>query len=261
MSNKEKILAGLKESIEAGVKVWNAAYIAKNMETMQKSDIQIVNDVKEYAETAQALCFSNLKETEKPMLEAIKQLTYTTLRVKESVDKDSGIITREVTEATRKIDLLKLDKFCQRDNSSSIANDEMWSHMVQRFNQLLCLRAAKELKIDPKSIVDTYYLSEKAKELDMGKTPTSNTQILKQLQSVIDAIIYEANENGNIYKAKSQDVAFLLMLYTKKGKKSLTVSTAKHTIMRNLIAEICHRIVLDAAYKLDYKQAKEAENK
>lgn len=261
MDNKEKVLAGLKGSIESNVKAWNAAYAAKDMTAVQKADAQIVNDVKEYAEVAQALCFANLKATEKPMLEAIKQLTFTILRVKESANKDSGVITREVTKTDRQIDLLKLDEFCQRDKSPSIANDKMWQYKVQAFNQLLCLRAAQELKIDPKSIADTYYLSEKAKEIDMGKTPTSNTQILKQLQTVIDAILYEAGENGNIYKAKSQDVAFLLMLYTKKGKKALTVSTAKHTIMRNLVAEICHRIVLDAAYKLDYKQAKEAESK
>lgn len=253
MTNAEKVLAGLDESIRAGVKAWNEAYRAKNFEAIQKADAEIVKDTKEYAEVAQAICFERFDATEKPMYEAIKTLMFTALRVKEVANKDSGIVQREVIEAERQIDLLKFDK----TRKESAAHDPMWQYKIQRFNQLLALRAAQELKIDPKSISDSFYMSEKAKELDMGKTPASNTQILKLLQECVDAIIYEEGEHGNVYKASSKDVAYLLMIYTKKGKKALTAAVAKHGAMRGFIAEICHRIITDKAYRLEFKQSKE----
>lgn len=252
MNNKEKVLTGLDESIRANVKAWNEAYIAKNMEAMQKADAEIVKDVKEYAEVAQAICFERLKASEKPMYEAIKTLIYTTLRVKEK--DNNGIVQREVVEADRQIDLLKFDKF----GGECVAHDPMWNHKIQQFNLLLALRAAQELKLDPKTVSDSFYMSDKAKEIKMGKTPASNTQILKLLQECVDAIIYEEGEHGNIYKASSKDVAYLLMIYTKKGKKALTAAIAKHGAMRGFIAEICHRIITDKAYRLEFTQTRES---
>ena len=252
MENKIKVMADLKERMEENVRLWNEAYIAKNMENMLKADKVLTESVKEYSEVAQALCFHKLKESSTPMLDAIKKLSFTTLKVKENRDNETGINSREIVEKDQQIDLLKFDNFCK----GGIANDPLWQYVIQRFNLLMCLRAARELKIDPKTVSDSYFMAEKAKEIELGKSPDSNTQILKQLQMCIDAVIYEKGEHGNIYKATSKDVAYLIMLYTKKGKAALSVATAKHSNMRGIITEVLHRIVTEKEYSVEYKTRK-----
>jgi len=107
------------------------------------------------------------------------------------------------------------------------------------------------LGIDPKEIHDSYAMSEIARDFDMGKNPTSNTNLLRTLQMVITSML------GDGYKATSHDVAFLVSVYSKKNRRALTVSVANHKNFRNYIAEICHRIVTNKRYDVDYKKKKE----
>lgn len=253
MDKKIKVMGDLKVSINENVKVWNDAYKARNLDAMLKADTAISENVSEYAAIAQALCFHQLKETGNPMLEAVKRLEFSVLAAKDEKNAEAGTVTKTVVTKSKQIDLLKLDKYCE----GGIAKDDLWMYKVERFNQLMCLRAARELKIDAKAIEDSYYMSEKAKEIDMGGTPDSNTKILAVLADCISAIIYKEGEKGNIYKPSSKDVAYLLSVYTKKGKTALTIATAKHSAMRGFIMEICHRIVLNKEYSLDYKKGKE----
>lgn len=62
---------------------------------------------------------------------------------------------------------------------------------------------------------------------------------------------------GDDYKATSHDVNFLLSVYSKKNRKALVVSCANHRNFRSYIAEVCHRIVTDKAYELEYKTKRE----
>ena len=93
-------------------------------------------------------------------------------------------------------------------------------------------------------------MSDIAKAIDMGKTPTSKTNMLKTLQSVVNAMI------GEEYKVLSHDVAFLTSVYSRKNRKALTVTCANHKYMRQYMAEICHRIVCGLRYDVEYKQIK-----
>ncbi len=61
---------------------------------------------------------------------------------------------------------------------------------------------------------------------------------------------------GEEYKATSHDVNFLMSVYSKKGKKALAVACANHRFFTGYIAEICHKIVLDKEYSVEFKTAK-----
>ena len=87
-------------------------------------------------------------------------------------------------------------------------------------NFLLTAQKAVDLGIDPKAVNDSYAMSEIAREFDMGKNPTSKTNLLKTLQTVITAML------GEQYKATSHDVNFLMSVYSKKNRKALTVTCA-----------------------------------
>lgn len=203
--------------------------------------------VNEYTSIARNQCFNVLKETEDPMLEAVKQLSYPTIRI---VDKKVGedkqkIPVTTIEDTEKQIDLFKLYKHC-----GSIGKDPKWLHMVEKFNFLLTAQKAVDLGIDPKAINDSYAMSEIAKGYDLGKNPASKTNLLKTLQTIVTAMI------GEEYKAVSHDVNFLLSVYSRKSRKALTVTCANHKYMRGYVMEICHRIVTGKSYAVEYKAVK-----
>lgn len=206
---------------------------------------QLVN---EHTAIAREECFSALKSTDDPMLEAVKQLTFSTIRI---VDKKVGEDKQKtpvssIEDAEKPIDLLKLHKYV----GGGIGKDKNWAYMVEKLNFLMTAQKAVDLGINPKEVNDSYAMSNISKEIDLGKTPTSKTNILKTLQAVVTAMI------GEEYKATSHDVNFLMSVYSRKSRAALTVTCANHKYMRQYMAEICHRIVLGKSYALDYKKSK-----
>lgn len=207
---------------------------------------QLVN---EHTAIARAECFAALKATEDPMLEAVKQLTFATIRI---VDKKVGEDKQKtpvssIEDAEKPIDLLKLHKDVGGDG---IGKDKNWAYMVEKLNFLMTAQKAVDLGIDPKSVNESYAMSDISREIDLGKTPTSKTNILKTLQAIVTAMV------GEEYKATSHDVNFLMSVYSRKNRAALTVTCANHKYMRQYMAEICHRIVLGKSYALDYKKLK-----
>ena len=118
-------------------------------------------------------------------------------------------------------------------------------------NFLLTAQKAIDLGLNPKDVNDSYAMSEIAAQYDMGKNPTSKTNMLRTLTTVVQAML------GEEYKPVSHDVNFLLSVYSRKNRRALTVSCANHRSFRNYIAEICHRIVTGKSYALDYKVKKQ----
>lgn len=158
----------------------------------------------------------------------------------------------KIVEKERQIDLLA---FCKRAKL-----DTDWQYIVSKFNQLMCLRTAKTLGFSTaeiKALTSSYYLRDLAKQIEMGATPTSNTQVCKQLQRVIDNIL--PNENGEAnYKCNNYDVAYLDALYSKKSNKSrLTVRVSNDAFLRRTLVDILYRLVTGGKYGVDgYKQVK-----
>lgn len=205
--------------------------------------------VNQYTSIARHEAFDMLKATEDPMLEACRQLTYPTIRI---VDKKVGeekqkIPVTSIEDSERQIDLLKLHRHC-----GGIGKDKDWSGIIEKFNYLLTAQKAIDLGIDPQGISDSYAMSEIAEKYDMGKNPTSKTNILKSLRTVVAAMLGEEFAN----KAVSHDVNFLISIYSRKSRKALTVTCANHRYMRNYVMEICHRIVTDKTYNIEYKTKK-----
>ena len=242
-------LAKLREEVEELVKQFNGVNQEKKYDEADKLDAEIAEKIGEYTHIVRTLCFEKCKETEDPMLTAVKMLEFKTIGVRDfTVGEDSKIPVREVIEKERRIDLLKLDSFC-----GGIGHDKQWNHMVQKLNFLFTVKKCIDLGVDPKQVNDSYAMSEIAKQINLGKTPTSKTQILKTVNKVLAAMI------GEGYKADSHDVNYLLDVYSKKSRKALTITTANHRFMRNYLAEICHRVVTGASYNVEYKKVKGAD--
>lgn len=226
----------------------------ENIEVIAEVRVNIPDMVKEYASSVKYEKFLELAKSDEPVKSAIVNGDYTVIRVAEEKDEDTGLVAKlKIVETEKSIDLLEFDKFCKY----GVCAVKGWQFKVEKFNQLMCLKAAKELGCDTGVISKSYYLSKKAEEIKMGKTPTSNNQALKDLQSVIDAIIFEDDGSGkNKYKAVSHDIAYIDKLYVSAGKTACVARASNASYMRKLIRNVVYRILTNGKYSLEYKQVK-----
>ena len=253
--------AELREKAEALTEVYNNEVQSGNFNPMMEYPSEttdgatvtvpvrevIEQSVNEHTFIAREECFNALKATNDPMLEAVKQLTFPTIRiVDKKVGEEAKIPVSSIENSEKAIDLLKLHKAVK----GGIGKDAKWPAMIEKLNFLMTAQKAVDLGINPKAINDSYAMSDIAKQIDLGKTPTSKTNLLKTVQSIVTAMI------GEEYKAVSHDVNFLMSVYSRKNRKALTVTCANHKYMRQYLMEICHRIVEGKSYDVDYKKAK-----
>lgn len=260
-TKKATMLAKMKETIVSDVEKASKAISAGKLKDLNAVDAHLAKMEKAYEALSMEMAFDSVLSAENPVLECIKKYSFTTLKhaEKKSEGDDKHVIGYEVVERERQIDLLRFCKYAKEYNPT-ISTD--WEYSAAKLNQLLCLRTAKELKcsdLEIKEIAKSYYLKEQAKRIELGGTPTSNTQIAKALQTVIDAIIFDDDGKGkNKYLCNNHDVAFILACYTRKGKSALSVSVSKDAYFRKILTEVCLRIVDGGKYTVDgYRKIKE----
>ncbi len=250
MTREEKLakLAGLRSEVEELIKSYNDAYQSENLKESNKADADMTEKINEYTSIVQEMCFEDCKNTGDAMLAAVKTLSFVTISTKDEDREDSKYQVRVLVEKEKPIDLHKLHKFC-----GQIGKNKNWADIAQKMNFLLTAQKAKDLGVeDIKKINDSYAMTDIARQFDMGKNPTSKTNLLKTLQTVVSAML------GEEYKATSHDVNFLMSVYSKKGKKALTVSCANERHFVRYIAEVCHRIATGKSYSVEYKAKKTA---
>ena len=250
-ARKEKVLNELRDDIVKEIGLFNKALKENNFSEMTAVEARLKEAESEYANTKATAVYDELSGADEPLKAAVIRHSYYVLAHKNI--RDNGVLVRVelADDKEKQIDLVKLAKYLKLDVS--------WKYKVEKFNQLLCLRAAQELKLskaEVQKICDSFYMDKLSKAVELGETPSSNTQICKQLQSIVDSMVFEDNGSGkNKYKVNNHDVAYLLMRYTQKGKSALSVAVAKHSYLHQLIMNIEHRIILGKQYSLDYKIA------
>lgn len=248
-----KELEEYKGDVEKSIAEYNAALDENNFVKMSQAETALKAAESSYAKTKEEEVFEDLKAEENPVKAAIIKHSYNI--VSHKVNRENGEITSYelVLDKLRQIDLLKFCKYCSLPTA--------WQYKVEKFNQLLALRTANDLKLSKakiKQISDSFYMNKLAREIDLGGTPDSNTQICKQLQMVVDAVIYEDNGKGkNLYRVNNHDVAYLLMVYTQRNnKKVCSVRIAKNSYMHKLVLDVMHRILTGKVYDLEFQMTK-----
>ncbi len=245
MKREERIakLTQLRAEAEEHIRVYNEEMQNGNLDKATEADKLAEEKINEYTAIAQDICFEDCKQSDNPMLTAVTKLVYDTIAVKDDKMGEEKVPVRSIVDKEKAIDLLKLHKYC-----GSIGADDKWSHIMQKMNFLLTAQKCVDLGLNPKAVNDSYAMSEIASQFDMGKNPTSKTNLLKTLQVVVTAML------GETYKATSHDVNYLLSIYArKKNSKALTVTCANQRYFCKYIAEICHRIVTGKSYAVEYK--------
>ena len=221
----------------------------ENAETVkERKDIEEDLDtiIAEYAKISKAACYKAASESGDPLRYAVLEFFYPVIKVKETVNKDTDTVIREIVDASKPIDLGDLHKRLE-----GIGADPKWIYACEKFNFYLTLRAAE--RVGAKVNSDAFALQEISKEISLGKTPCSNTQLLKTLQKLIDMML------GEGYKAVSHDVHYLVDCYANDNKKSKTgITLANHKTLRNYMKKICYRILTNGTgYDVEQREIKE----
>lgn len=255
MTKIDEILAERESAIDNKIAEYNRAVKVKSAAELANIEQELKDEEVRYMEAKQIKIFAGLKEKENPILEACKMYRFEVLGHK--INKTDGIITgaqKEIKE--RQIDLLKLCK--------SALLDTDWYTDLGKFNQLLTLRAGKNLGMTDAKILDkcdSIYMRDLIKELNAGKTPTSNTNVIKALQAIFDKLLFVDNGKGkNKYKVNNHDLGFIDMCYSKRSNKGrLTVSLAKTSFVNCLLMDIMYRVVNDLVYSIDGQMREKTE--
>lgn len=153
-------------------------------------------------------------------------------------------------EATEKMVVIDLKKYCEY---KSLPLD--WYYELQALNKRLALRTGEALGVSAKemtTIDNSYAMDNMAKQIELGKTPTSDTQITKHMQRVLDLL--SADEG----RVNGHDLAYVDRCYCKRSNRAaLKVQCSRHALLMVLLTDVFHRIVTGGVYSLEYKQARD----
>lgn len=207
---------------------------------------------KAYAEGRRVEVFAELRKQPNPVKAALEMYSFPVIGHR--LTRDDGVVTGVELDygKQKQIDLVRFFEAC------NLKTD--WRFKVEKVNQLMTLATAEDLKVDTKrkkEIATTFYMSDIARQIDGGKTPTSTTAMCKLLQQAMDEILFEDDgKGGNKYKVLNRDVQYLRFCHTKRGKKVLSVAIMKNKQVYNLMADIAHRLVTGKVYDLEFQMVK-----
>ena len=193
--------------------------------------------------------FSVLRASDKPMYNAIMALEVSKITLGQ--DKENGKYM--LVDGKKIIDLAAFDRFCE---PKKISNESGWIYRADNMARLLSAYATAELGGDWKELLNVYRLN-KHTERTQEKNPVSKKTLTRELQSLVDAIIFIDNgKKENQIKVTSQDIAFMVLTACKAGKKPKTVVMPKGNTIIKLVVQVINRILKGDSYEVLYDRNK-----
>ena len=238
------------ERLKEFVEDYNKAFLAKSLDSMHEAEENLNKELKAYKKAAFDAVLYRLKGAENPVLEAVKELTYGVFRAKKVRDDNGNETGIELVPSDARIDLVRVCEYCEIST--------VWRYKVEKLALLLALRAAKELNIPASEIKVMNFkfkMDEMAREQDMGGTPSSNNQIVKSIQMILDEVL------PGLGKANSHDAAYMWMASTRAGREAKCIKVADSKMAHRLFADVANRIATNGRYSVDYRMIKEKAEK
>ena len=193
--------------------------------------------------------FSVLRASDKPMYNAIMALEMSKITLGQ--DKENGKYM--LVDGKKIIDLAAFNRFCE---PQKISNESGWIYRADNMARLLSAYATAELGGDWKELLNVYRLN-KHTERTQEKNPVSKKTLTRELQSLVDAIIFIDNgKKENQIKVTSQDIAFMVLTACKAGKKPKTVVMPKGNTIIKLVVQVINRILKGDSYEVLYDRNK-----
>lgn len=250
MKQMSVMCAELKNQIEQGIKDFNDALAANDYDKMVRAEAETKVAEQRFAEQAMMDMFSSHKGDEHPAYEILKEGEVAVLRHK-AVRVNGVLDSWELnSDGVAYVNIKKMFKYLQ--GMGMKVGLDPWESRADRMAELLCEWAHNDVKGSAKGVYETFKMGKKAREIEVGPNPTSNTSMLKFLQSLIDMIV-----GPDLAKAINPDLKFLQHCYDKRGKDRGHLSTLKGSGVLSVVGDIIHRIANGYAYTVDYKKITE----
>ena len=244
LETRREEIAKRKASIVALVQKYNELTLnektpAKDIKATQDA---LDKDLADYKVQANHLFYEECEASGDAMLET-----------RDVTDKESKITKRIVEEKPTTVDLDAMHKYSLEVlKKDGIGKNKNWRNLLQKINFCLTLRVAKAIGVKDevyKDLEGYYTINAIAKDIDLGKNPLSNTQVLKTLQRAVTDMI------GEEYKATSHDVAYMQECISKRAGSSV-IKAATHKEFYKILLDVCHHIVTGDPYGLKAKISK-----
>lgn len=253
----------IKTTLETKAQEYNGLLLEKKYDKIPTITKEMDELVQDYAKKAKEEFIETSKAAENPLIDALTRLTYTVVAYRDVADKETSVVTRTITDKTRQISLA--DLYTAMPSKFRASN---WKYYVEKLNLLMCLWVAMELGApgsEIEKIKSDFRMDAAARDISMGKTPTSNTQLLAQVQTTMDQILYDEEtvtvkgktQTRNRYRVTSHDVVFLRHAYTKLGREVKHISCLNHAKLALVLAQIMNEKLTNTGYKADYAVNKE----
>jgi len=200
-------------------------------------------------EQIRAEYYAEFLEAENPFLTAIMTEFLDVCRLVEKTDKH-GVSSAEIKPRKELIDLEAFEKSVP---DRRLAVNGQWIFWVEKFAYIVGARATKEIGGNADKYRNAFKLSTTAeKECDVGATPTSNRQMTKQLQKIIDGIVFIDDGKGlNELKAETRDVARIVAVCCRDAKESNNVVMPRTGTIKNLVVKAINRIATNGTYEAE----------
>ena len=220
-------------------------------------EVTVVNAKRETLKSAVERCNEEIRSendleflaAENPFLTAITTEFIDIYKFVEKEDKKTGKITVEVGMKKELIDLQRLESLAL---DRRLAANCQWIYWVEKFAYVVGARCTKEVGGNHAKYAEAFKISQTANGLDIGATPTSNNQMLKQLQTIIDGILFIDNGSGlNELKALTVDVQRIVLTCCKDSKDSNNIVTPRANTMTRLIVKAMNRIITGGTYEAE----------
>lgn len=242
----------LQSELETNIKVVNEKIIL-NATTEELNDaVNAANEVCEDLNEALKLeTYAALRAQEDPMKAAILKLTYPKVTVKRKEDRKTKAVEYVLVNGFKYVDLAAFEDFCGRP----IGNALGWRFKSMDLARYLAARKTKELGGDWKDTAAHYKMDKRVERTQIAD-PTSNTQLTKRLQEMVDAIHFVANDKGlNTYKCKSEDIEFIMSSgLFKQGRKILSVATPQWNTIVNRVMQVLYHLMTGTPYEVIFKR-------
>lgn len=249
----------MKLNLIAKAEECNALMKAGKLEERSSKLTALKDLVKDANKASEVETIIALRDYDLPILEAVRRGdkavgTYEVCKV--SIDEDDPENTVTIEQGSKEIRLLKLDKDLKKLNVKA-GNAATWVATAEKLNIALTARLIGSLTERKNQeiltrLCDTYFTRSIINKTDLGKDPTSNTQLMKMLTSVIEEMI------GPDYKPVKQDLNAILEVYgTVDRKDHSKVKAMKLDALVSRLGDICNRLVYGWLWDATYKQKKE----
>ncbi len=244
-------MQNLDEIKSLAIETLKASGDAENAKEKGEIDKFLDEVIKHYASESKHASYLVCKGSEDPMKTAILMFAYPTIRVKETKDADTGIVTRSIEDSEKGIDLADLQK-----RIGAIGADSNWLFAAEKLNYHLTYKAAMEMGDSRLQAIlksnDNFIMKDISRQIDLGKNPVSNNNLKKTLQGIVEMML------GKEYHIISADEKYLVQVFVKdNGKSRTSVTSANHRACVGYLKKICYRILTDGAgYDVETKNIK-----